>query len=369
MIKRISLVVLILISLIGTITSQNIVISAKSDANPKNVILLIGDGMSLPQIYAAMNSVAHKLNIQRCSGNIAVVNTSSANDEITDSAAGGTAIATGEKTNNGFIGMTPDNKPLKSILKIAEDHGLSTGLVATSDITHATPAAFIANVANRNQASDIALDFLKTEVDVFIGGGLDQFSKRIDNLNLIDSLKARNYNIAYKLEDLSQYKDGKLAGLLYPGHAPKMLDGRGEMLSEATKSALEILSNNDKGFFLMIEGSQIDWGGHANDINYVVTEVLDFDKAVGIAIDFADKNRETLVIVTADHETGGLTMIENEINKDKKKPHFSTTDHTALPVMLFAYGKGASKFNGVIENTEIFHLINDSFGFKNTRSL
>lgn len=368
MTKRIYLVLFLLATLPGSNIAQEHSTTNKNN-NPKNIILLIGDGMGLPQIYAAMNSVTHKLNIQRCSGNMAIVNTSSANDEITDSAAGGTAIATGQKTNNGYIGMSADNKPLKSILKIAEDHNLSTGLIATSEITHATPASFIANVANRNQASDIALDFLKTDVDVFIGGGLDHFLKREDQLNLVDSLKARNYNIVYNLEDLPKFKKGKLAGLLYPGHAPKIIEGRGDMLAEATETALEILSNNDKGFFLMIEGSQIDWGGHANDINYVITEVLDFDKAVGIALDFAEKNRETLVIVTSDHETGGLTMIENELHKDKKKPHFSTTDHTALPVMLFSYGKGSSRFYGILENTDIFHLINESFGFENKRSL
>jgi alkaline phosphatase len=369
MIKRIYLVLLIIISIIETqsVFAQSSLV--KTNDNPKNIILLIGDGMSLPQIYAAMNSVVHELNMQKCTGNMAIVNTSSANDEITDSAAGGTAIATGQKTNNGYIGVTPDKKPLKSILKIAEDHNLSTGLVATSDITHATPASFIANVVSRNQASDIALDFLKTDVDVFIGGGLDQFANRADKLNLIDSLKAREYTIAYNIEEIKKCKDGKLAGLLYPGHAPKMLEGRGNMLPEATAAAIDILSDKNNGFFLMIEGSQIDWGGHANDIDYVVSEVLDFDKAVGIALEFAEKDGETLVIITSDHETGGLTLVENELQKDKMKPSFSTTDHTALPVVLFAYGKGATKYTGILENTDIFHLINESFGFANTKSL
>lgn len=345
-----------------THTSISQTVSDKETSHRRNVILLIGDGMGIAQLYSVITAVPDKLNITRCT-NTALVITSSANDDVTDSAAAGTAIATGTKTNNGSIGVDTANKPVESILKIAERNGLSTGLVATSDITHATPASFIASVQNRGMTDDIAKQFLDTDIDVFIGGGLNSFSRRKDNINYIDSLRAAKYNIATSVTELEKYHSGKLAGLLYPEHAPKVLDGRGDMLGKATSKALEILSQNESGFFLMIEGSQIDWGGHDNDMNYLQSELMDFDKAVGIAIDFAQKNPETLVIVTADHETGGLTLVESKTTKGKMSPAFSTDHHSASPVALFAFGKGAEKFNGIIDNTDIFKLILSSYGF------
>lgn len=343
-------------------TSFSQTASDKEITHHRNVILLIGDGMGIAHIYSVMTAVPDKLNITRCT-NTALVKTSSANDDVTDSAAAGTAIATGTKTNNGSIGVDTANRPLESMLKIAERNGLSTGLVATSDITHATPASFIACVQNRGMTDDIARQFLDTDIDVFIGGGFNSFSKRKDNINYIDSLRAANYNIATTVEELEKYHSGKLAGLLYPAHAPNIIDGRGEMLGKATSKALELLSQNESGFFLMIEGSQVDWGGHDNNINYMQSELLDFDKAVGMAIDFAQKNPETLVIVTADHETGGLTLEESKTDNGKMNRVFNTEGHTASPVALFAFGKGADKFNGIIDNTDIFKLIIASYGF------
>lgn len=372
MTKRIITGLVLLIAYAGYFTSvyaQDNASAKNATQYPTNIILLIGDGMALPQIHAAMSTIApNTLNMLRCNYT-AVVTTNSADNEITDSGAGGTALATGSKTNNGYIGLSPDKQPLKSILKVADEQGLSTGMVATSNITHATPASFIANVASRYQLDDIAMQFLYTDIDVFIGGGLNQFAHRADKANLIDSLKKRNYQMAYTLDDLNLYKQGKLAGLLYADHPPKMLEERGNMLPLATSKALELLSLNDKGFFLMVEGSQIDWGGHDNDINYVTSELIDFDNAVGIALDFADKNPGTLVIVTADHETGGLTLIRGEKGSGKMVPHFSTKDHTALPVMLFAYGTGAEKYIGMIDNTDLLKMMVNSFGFNKVYEL
>lgn len=359
---NISLLLLLISGLIQTSFAQNQSDSTIPTTHAKNIILMIGDGMGIPQIYAAMAATSDNLNILRCK-NTALVKTLSANDDVTDSAAAGTALATGSKTNNGSIGVSTENKPLKSILKIAEENQLSTGLVVTSEITHATPAAFVACVQNRSQASEIAKQFLNDDVDVFIGGGLDQFSNRTDKLNLIDSLKARNYQIAYSVDELGKYNTGKLAGLLYPGHAPKVMDGRGDMLPIAASKALDLLSQNDNGFFLMIEGSQIDFGGHDKNIKYVLTELTDFDKAVGVVLDFAEKHPETLVIITADHETGGLTLVENGTIKGKMQPNFSTDHHSASPVALFAFGKGADQFKGMIDNTDVFKLMLSSYGF------
>jgi len=290
--------------------------------------------------------------------------TYSADDYITDSGAGGTALSTGVKTKNGSIGVDANGQPVETILEMAEKRGLATGLVSTSSITHATPASFIAHTANRSKYSDIALDFLKTDIDVFIGGGYKDFAKRADSLNLIDSLKARGYFIARDLNEVNVKSTNRLAALLADEHMPQMSKGRGNMLPDATKMALSMLDKNDKGFFIMIEGSQIDWGGHANDAAYIVDEMVDFDNAVGKALEFAKKDGETLVIVTADHETGGFGIIGGSIATGDVQGAFLIKDHTATMVPVFAYGPGSEVFTGVQDNTDIFKKCVKLFGFK-----
>lgn len=333
----------------------------KKAKNPKNVILLIGDGMGLAQVYAAYTAACGNLNITSID-HIALVKTNSASNYITDSGAGGTAIACGEKTTNGMIGMTPEKVPLTSILKHASAHKLSTGIVATSDVTHATPASFVASVESRKMAEHIAYQYHTSGIDVFIGGGSDHFIRRSDNLNLFDSLQSRNFQVVQTIPAMMEVKSGRMAALLYPEHPPKISEGRGDMLSLSTDKAISLLSQNRKGFFLMIEGSQIDWGGHDNNIGYVVNEALDFDKAVGIALDFAKKNGETLVIVTADHETGGLSNLEGDFTTGHAGGKFITDDHSGIPVPLFAYGPGSHLFKGLMENTEIFFLAMKALG-------
>jgi alkaline phosphatase len=329
----------------------------------KNIILMIGDGMGLPDVYAAMTISDKPLNIERC--NITgLQKTFSSDDYITDSGAAGTALATGNKTKNGVIGMDAQGNRVKSILEIAEEHGLATGLVSSSSITHATPASFIAHQSSRDSYEDIARDFLKTDIDVFIGGGIDHFAKRKDKLNLLDSLKFKGYEVDTSMSMILKSTSLKLAGLTAPVHNPYRLKGRGDMLPEASGKAIEILSKNPKGFFLMIEGSQIDWAGHANTADTLIDETLDFDKTVGVALDFAQKDGHTLVVITADHETGGVTIIDGDIQTHKVKLNFSTTDHTAVMVPVYAFGPGAEKFTGIYDNTELFQKILTCYGFK-----
>lgn len=318
---------------------------------PKNVIFMIGDGMGIAQVYAGMVANNNKLELERCTHN-GFVKTYSSNNFTTDSGAGGTALACGVKTKNGMIGMTPDSVAAESVLRVAERNKLSTGMVVSCAVTHATPASFVAHQVNRNMYEEIAADFLKTNIDVFIGGGRKNFENRADGLNLTDSLKARNYNVAYNMNDVKAVKSGKLAGLLYENHNPKMPE-RGNMLPDATMAAIDILDNNKKGFFLMIEGSQIDWAAHDNDSEQVIREMLDFDKTVGKVLDYAQKEGNTLVIITADHETGGMTMTNGKFGSDKLKSAFSTKGHSGVLVPLFAYGPGAENFSGFMENTSI----------------
>jgi alkaline phosphatase len=356
-------------SIVLTFSSADVFAQKKSrniskDERPKNIILLIGDGMGLPQVYAAMSASRDNLNISRLP-HTAFVKTISADNYITDSAAAGTALACGVKTNNGMLGMLPDKSPVRSILHIAEDHGLATGLAVSCDVTHATPAAFIANVESRKMAQEIAMQYLDSGVDVFIGGGRENFNKRADSLNLLDSLIFRNYQVVSTIPAMMEVTSGKLAGILYPAHPPKYSEGRGDMLSIATSKAIELLVQNPKGFFLMVEGSQIDWGGHDNNIQYMLDETIDFDMAVGIALDFAEKNGETLVIVTADHETGGFTNLGGNFLTGEADGKFSAGDHSGTPVPVFTYGPGASHFEGFLDNTDIFKLMKKLFGFEN----
>lgn len=318
-----------------------------------NIVFLIGDGMGVAQVYAAMSSSTEKLNME-LSNNTGLSTTFSLTDKITDSAAAGTALATGKKTKNGVIGQDTLGNAFSSILHVAENHGLATGLIASSSITHATPAAFIAHELKRGDYEAIAADFLATDIDVFIGGGYDNFALREDGLNYIDSLTANGYDVAKNIEDVELSVSDKLAGLLYEFHPPKYSEGRGDMLPKATKKALDILSKNEKGFFLMIEGSQIDWAGHDNDTKYNVEETLDFDRTIGVVLDFLKENPNTLVVVTADHETGGMALTSETGDYMNSDASWGTGGHTSIMVPVFAYGAGADSFTGIMDNTDFF---------------
>jgi alkaline phosphatase len=324
----------------------------KKNKSPRNIILMIGDGMGTTQLYAGLTVKKGQLNIAKfpISG---FVKTYSSDNYITDSGAGATALATGTKTNNGYISVAPDGTVLETILEAAERKGLSTGLVATSSITHATPAGFIAHTSNRGNMEDIAMDFLKTDIDVFIGGGYNNFTLRKDSLNLLDSLISRGYFVARDLKDVDLPTVNKLAALLASGHMPRVSAGRKDMLLQGSSMAIKLLDRNKKGFFLMIEGSQMDWGGHDNNMEYVVEEMIDFDDAVGKVLEFARKDGETLVIVTSDHETGGLALTGGDISSGKVEGGFIHKDHTAVMVPIFAYGPGAENFSGIMDNTEV----------------
>jgi alkaline phosphatase len=318
---------------------------------PKNIILLIGDGMGVSQVFAGLTANRGHLFLENCKY-IGFSKTQSADDYITDSAAGGTALSSGVKTYNGAIGVDAAGNKVPTILEEALASGLATGLVSTSAITHATPASFIAHQASRSSYEDIAADFLKTNIDVFIGGGLDHFAKREDGRDLVDELENKGYKVETDLKKIGKTKKGKLAGFTADVHNGRMAE-RGDMLTIATNTAINILDNNKKGFFLMIEGSQIDWGGHASSTIYVVEDMLDFDQVIGQALEFAAKDKETLVIVTADHETGGMALTGGSIEKGIIEGAFPTGGHTAVMVPVFSYGPGAEQFIGIMENTDI----------------
>lgn len=340
MLKRSSALFLAVLIVVGSMSAAK---------RPKNVIFLIGDGMGLAQIYSAMVANGNALELERCQ-HVGFSKTYSANNYTTDSAAGGTALSTGVKTKNGMVGMSPDSVAVESILEQADRNGLATGMVVACALTHATPAAYIAHQVNRSMDEEIATDYLKTDIDVFIGGGKKYFDKRTDGRNLINELKAKDYQIAYTLEEVQSIKEGKVAGLLFDNH-PEAMPNRGNYLPEATQKAIDLLKKNKKGFFMMIEGSQIDWGGHNNDNDMIIREMIDFDITVGKVLDFAKKNRKTLVIITADHETGGLSFPSGNMKEGVSKAAFSTGGHSGIPVPVFAFGPGAEQFTGFMENS------------------
>ncbi len=334
-------------------------------ARPKNVILLIGDGMGLTQITAAMIRNNNRLEIEQFPV-VGLHKSYSADDLITDSASGATAFSTGKKTYNAAIAVDTDTMPLTTILEEAEARGLATGLVATSTIVHATPASFIAHNKSRNNYEEIAADFLKTEVDLFIGGGKRYFDRRSDGRDLVKELKQRNYVVLdYLGKDVGDVRPDTRRNFAYltaDGDPLPAAQGR-DYLPAASELAMTFPQERggENGFFLMIEGSQIDWGGHANNTEYIITEMLDFDRAIGRVLEFARRDGETLVVLTADHETGGFSIVPGT-RQDSIAGRFTTDYHTGDMIPVFAFGPGAEAFSGIYENTAIYDKIKAALG-------
>ena len=329
---------------------------------PKNVILFIGDGMGVTHITAA-KTVKGKLNLEEFK--VAGLITTHCEDRyVTDSGAAATALATGNKTYYSGISMTASGVSLKTVLEYAEEKGKSTGLVVTSRITHATPAAFASHAKDRELQSEIAEDLVQSGVEVLFGGGLAYFlpesneqSRRKDENNLIEKLKKR-YFIALNRKDFDTMGIPQAAvGLFAESHLPPV-DQRIVSLTEMTQKALDILSVNPMGFFLMVEGSQIDFAAEDNDSDLLIKEMIDFDEAVGVGLYFANVNPNTLVIVVSDHEAGGYTLNDGSFeNKVITEPRFTTNDHTGSMVPIFAKGPMAQIFGGIHDNTYIGKML------------
>jgi len=325
---------------------------------PKNIIMMIADGTGISQISSTQFYHSNPSNYERFK-HIGLIKTSSASDLITDSAAGATSFASGIKTYNGAIGVNTDTIATPTILEELSERGYATGVIATSTITHATPASFYAHVKYRKMEEEIAEALTYSSVDFFAGGGLKFFNNRSDQKDLLSDLTKNGFDVATSAINPTMPTDPnkKYGFLLSDGGMPKMIDGRGSFLYDATSLGISYLNKDKDGFFLMVEGSQIDWGGHANDADYLIGEMIDFDVVLGKVLDFAKKDQNTLVIVTADHETGGFTLASDEGNYNKIKPSFSTDGHSATMVPVFAYGPGAKDFSGIYENTDIYKKI------------
>jgi alkaline phosphatase len=336
----------------------------------RNVIFCIGDGMGINQVTLAGSTVADpggKLYLERLpvSG---LVRTYSADSRVTDSAAAGTALACGIKTKNGMIGMTPDEQAYCSILEAAKAKGMATGLVVTCTMSHATPASFGSHVKSRKLEPAIAEQLLDNRINVLFGGGRKYFlpqsdpnSGRKDDINLIARAQEAGYTYVQTAAELAKANDDHVLGLF---QLDALTTGAAEpSLAKLTRKAIRVLKRANLesvdgryGFFLMIEGSQIDWECHANKAGGAIRQTLLFDQAVEAAVDFALKDGHTLVVVTADHETGGMTLIgggDEDKGDAELTVKWATKGHSGAPVGIWALGPGAKRFAGVQDNTEI----------------
>lgn len=320
----------------------------------KNIIFMIGDGMGLEQISAAWVCNGGKLNLDNFT-KVGLQRTWSANKLVTDSAAAGSALATGHKTNNGMIATTPDGTPRKSLAEEAMEKGKKAGAAVTCRVNDATPAVFFSHNETRNNQEDIVAQMAHSGVDFLAGGGIYYWTNREDGRNIVAEAKELGYTVATTKEEMMAVESGKVIALMDQTELLPALD-RGDILPSAAKKALQLLDNK-KGFFLMIEGSMIDDGGHANKAGLTMEELFDFDRTLGIVLEWAEKDGETLVVVTADHATGGMTLLGGSIANKEIKVNFSTTGHNGIALPVFAWGPHSEDFVGIYENAELSNKI------------
>lgn len=331
---------------------------------PKRIVFLIGDGMGLAQITGALANYAGQNAFERFN-TIGFSKTNSSDNYITDSAAGATAFTIGQKTYNGAIGVDSLGKPIETIFEsIKKQTNWRTGVVATSSITHATPASFYAHAASRKSEEDIAEFLLNQNCDLAIGGGSKFLVERNDKRNLATELTEKGYTVITD-SVLTKNTSFKLVQTLQKDGLKKILDGRGDILKNASLLAINNLGANTHNFMLMIEGSQIDWGGHDTNFLYMQTELIDFNETINAVLDYAIKDGNTLVVVTADHETGGLSLLEDKKNKKNNfKTNYASTSHSGIMVPVFAYGPGAELFAAIYHNTQIYYKFKQLINLK-----
>ena len=379
---------LISIAMIALIAGTSCCNQTEKQPEVKNVIYLIGDGMGFGAVTSLLLSEDGVTGFEQAPV-IGLSETCSANNHVTDSPAGGTALATGTRTKNGYLGVDPDGNQLTSILRKSQAMGKRTGIVVNTTLTEATPASFYAGVTSRRMTYDIAMQFTESEVDVAIGAGLDHFINRPDSLDLTATLIGKGYDVYLNWETVLKTDSDKFVGILPLADVHRREESNSTAsaaegqevclaarlaaadenssashfseptvyLEKATAKALDVLSRNaENGFFLMIESAVIDGYGHNNDSDGMIDEMKEFDRTLRQLAAYVDQHPETLLVVTADHETGGTGVDYNTHEVGNPTPirlNFSTRGHTGTVVPIFAYGAGAEAFAGIMKNTDV----------------
>ena len=342
--RRISLIVVLLATTILTAKAQEV----------KSIIYLIGDGMGLSSVSMMMVEGGYEPTIFDGAENIALQKTYSMDNRVTDSAASGTALATGCKTNNTYLGVTADGAVLENLMEVAHGKGKRTGLVVTTYIQHATPAAFYAHVPSRHEYLTISEQLLASNIDVAIGGGMAFFKERYGE-EVEATIAKSGYQLATSLDEVGKAKGKKPLLALLADY--EVGSNSGTYLADATSEALRLLEEDKDGFVLMVEGSLIDGMGHGNDAKAQQVEMQGFMGAIEVAVAYAESHPGTLVVVTSDHSTGGLSIVSADadftLSEQGVDYRWTTTGHSVEMIPIYLYGTGAEKINGIMENADL----------------
>ena len=321
----------------------------------KKVILMIGDGMSLAHMYTAWTANRGQLWLENAQYT-GLSKTWCTNRLVCDSGSGGTALATGQKTCYHAVGTDPQGNPLTTLCDLAKAKGKSAGIAVTCRLWDATPCDFSCHNLDRDKEQELIGDYPTSGLDYAFGGGAKYFINRADGRDIFKELEANGYHVSRTWDDLAAWKSGKVFAVPYDVDTP-LPDERGDLLARASLKGIELLNQNRNGFFMMVEGSQLDDYGHFNQLDLLMKETFDFDQTIGKMMKWAAQDGETLVVVTADHETGGLTLVDGNKDEGKVTCCFSTKSHSGVMVPVYAFGPGSEQFSGIMENTDIFKKI------------
>ena len=330
-------------------------VNAPRGKKVKNVILMIGDGMSLMHIQAAWTCNRGHLWLENAQFT-GLSKTPATNRLITDSGSGGTSLATGYKTRYHAVGVDEDGNKLKSLVDYAKEAGKSAGVAVTCRLWDATPCDFLSHNIDRDNEQELIAEMANSPVDYVFGGGAKFFTNRKDGRNIFKELEKKGYKVFTSRKDLETISKEKGNSKVYcvPFEVDTPLpDERGDLLARASIAGINLLNQNKNGFFMMVEGSQLDDYGHFNQLDMLMKETLDFDQTFGSIIKWAAEDGETLVVVTADHETGGMTVLGGDYKEGRVEVNFSTKNHSGTMVPVYAFGPGSENFSGFMDNTDI----------------